>query len=483
MLSLRFTFLYLLVIFLLIGGVFVFTSARLSETVFFDQIVSERVRLVETTGKALFSSGDLINPSTRVISTDKIREVLSSSNEEVGGEDLESGMLFFRFINSSAQQILSSSQKDEEEKFFTRLPELGSTEGDVVVSTIRERVEITYRGSEPYALWMAISRDSSFGALTLLTETLLPLTIGMVLVIVAIMYLAAYFLITLPLGKLREAFEHTSKGEFDVRLPKNSQGPLRGVFRKFNIMIDSISSVRERDDFISSMKSDFITTAAHQLRTPLSAIKWAIKIILDQDFGPLNIDQRTVLMKAYESNHRMIRLVNDLLDVDRIDSGRLQYEFQPVSLVNLINSVLVVVTPRIIERKLSIVFLDKEKSFPDVKADSEKLRQVIQNIVDNAIKYSYPGGKIVITIEEQKNSVLAVSVNDTGIGIPKEQQEKIFGKFFRAANARKLQTDGSGLGLYIMQKIIKKHGGKVSFKSEPEAGTTFTFTVPVHTKG
>lgn len=476
MFSLRSIFLYLLVLFLLIGGVFVFVSARLSENVFFDQIITERTRLIGAVGEAIFSSEDLVSSNNRNIATDTIRKALPFSKEQE-----ETGVLYFRFIHTDTQQILVSSAPSEEEKFFTRLPLIGDNQGDVIVSSIRDRVEITYRGVEPYALWMAISRDSSFGALALLTETLLPLTIGMVLIIVIIMYVVAYFAISLPLKKLRGVIEKTSKGEFDVSLPERSQGPFRDIYKKFNVMIGSISTVRERDEFISSMKSDFITTAAHQLRTPLSAIKWAIKIILDQDFGPLNIDQRTILMKGYESNNRMIRLVNDLLDVDRIDSGRLQYDFHPVSIVNLINSVIVVVTPRMIERKISLIFLDKEKTFPDVRADSEKLRQVIQNLLDNAIKYSYPGGKVTIVIEERKNNILAVSVNDSGIGIPKDQQEKIFGKFFRAANARKLQTDGSGLGLYIMQQIIKKHNGEVSFKSEPGKGTTFTFTVPVYT--
>ena len=212
-----------------------------------------------------------------------------------------------------------------------------------------------------------------------------------------------------------------------------------------------------------------------------SAVKWALKVILDQDFGPLNIDQRSILLKGYESNDRMIRLVNDLLDVDRIDSGRLEYQFGPTDLVNLIESVMVVLTPRITEQNVTIDFPGRNQQISKVRADTGKLRQVIQNLLDNAVKYSLKNGRVSVSLEERsREGVIAVSITDNGIGIPKDQQAKLFSKFFRADNARKLQTDGSGLGLYIMKQIVEKHGGAVTFVSEEGKGTTFTFTVPVY---
>lgn len=216
------------------------------------------------------------------------------------------------------------------------------------------------------------------------------------------------------------------------------------------------------------------------MRTPLSAVKWALKVILDQDFGPLNIDQKSITMKAYETNDRMIRLVNDLLDVDHIDSGRVEYQFGSVDLVNLIESVIVVLTPRITEQNITIEFPGKDTKISNVRADSVRLRQVIQNLLDNAVKYSLKNTKVQVYIKEQPGGLIEVSVVDSGIGIPKDQQGKLFGKFFRADNARKLQTDGSGLGLYIAKQIVEKHGGQLTFISNEGKGTTFSFTLPVY---
>ena len=483
MLTLRNVFIVLAIIFFTIGALFASLSSRSAQTVLLERVLTERAGQVQALGDTLFSSGEFVAPSGRSASSERILPILqkfaSASVDRVGDND---GLAFLRFIHIGSRQILASSNKEENDLFFTRLPELAAQVKTVHIDPEGNEVDITYRGSDTYAIWLGVSKSEVLSSGGVLVRQQQVFTILLIILLLALLFAVGFFFIKRPMAVLRGALDATSKGRFDTRIPKSANAEFGRLFDKFNQMISSMSTVHERDEMVSSMKSDFITTAAHQLRTPLSAVKWALKVILDQDFGPLNIDQKSILLKGYESNDRMIRLVNDLLDVDRIDSGRLEYQFGPTDLVNLIESVIVVLTPRITEQNITVEFPGKEAKIAPVRADIGKLRQVVQNIIDNAVKYSLKGGKVIIYLEQQ-NDVVTVSVADSGIGIPKEQQGKLFGKFFRADNARKLQTDGSGLGLYIMKQIVEKHGGNVSFISEEDKGTTFSFTVPVYKSG
>jgi len=479
MLSLRNIFIGVLTLFLILASIFAFISARIAENVVIDNVVGERAAQIKTTGSLIFDSPSLYAQTDSTVAVSKISAILKKSKETADRTLPErSGILFYRLININTKQIIASGNEEEHNLYFTRLPELSMEAGGIHIDRIQNQIEITYRGGSTHALWMGISRAEILSTNSLI-GTQLKLLVGLILLIGAVLYGTGFYFVARPLGKLKTAMENVSQGTFSEKLPRGPGTGFSKVFEKFNLMLDSIASVRERDEMVSSLKSDFITTVAHQLRTPLSAVKWSVKIILDQDFGPLNIDQKTVLMKGYESNDRSIRLVNNLLDVDRIDSGKLQFEFAPTDLVALIDNVIDLVSPRALERGVNISFTGKEKGIPQVNADAPKLRQVVQNLIDNAVKYSYPGGKVRITIDRAGDKIVT-KIADGGIGIPKDQQQKIFGKFFRADNARKLQTDGSGLGLYIIRRIIEKHNGEVSFKSEEGKGSTFTFIVPIH---
>ena len=234
---------------------------------------------------------------------------------------------------------------------------------------------------------------------------------------------------------------------------------------------------------LDEVKSGFISVVAHQLRTPLSGIKWTLNLLINGDMGALNTEQKTFLMKAYESNDRMISLVNDMLGADRIESGKVRYIFQPVQLVDVIDNVLFELLPQANAKGLSVRFASKPVNLPKVHADPEKLRAVFQNLLENSIKYSRQQGTIVVEMVPKSHSEVEVSIKDDGIGIPKEQQKNIFDRFFRAQNAIKLETDGSGLGLFIVKSIIERHGGRIWFESGEGQGVTFHFTLPVDSTG
>ncbi len=223
-------------------------------------------------------------------------------------------------------------------------------------------------------------------------------------------------------------------------------------------------------------ESAFVTVVAHQLRTPLSAVKWVMKMLLDGDAGKLTSEQKSLLEKGYQSNERMINLVNDLLNVALIESARLTYRMAPHALADVLDRVLLdFVAP--LKRKKITLTRDAPDRLPPVQIDPERIATVLHNLLDNAVQYSPAHGHLAITLHPTGRAV-EVTIKDSGIGIPAHQQKKIFTRFYRGENARKVATDGSGVGLFIVKSIVEKHGGRVWFESLEHRGSTFHFTLP-----
>lgn len=283
-----------------------------------------------------------------------------------------------------------------------------------------------------------------------------------------------------PLSKvLGEGAERVFRKEFnfgkDLTLEVSTE-TLKIGDEKLGTMIILHDITREKT--IEKMKTEFVSLAAHQLRTPLSAIKWTIQMLLDGDLGEITAEQREFIKKTYQSNERMIGLINDLLDVTRIEEGR--YLYRPI-LSDLESIVRFVVNSHEDELKLGNLKLEFKKpknKLPRVMIDVEKMRMVVQNLLENAIRYTPSGGKITISLADKKTEV-EFKIKDTGVGIPKDQQKRVFTKFFRGANVIRMETEGSGLGVFISKNIVEAHGGKMWFESEEGKGTAFYFTLPV----
>ena len=233
-----------------------------------------------------------------------------------------------------------------------------------------------------------------------------------------------------------------------------------------------------REKRIEKMKTEFVSIAAHQLRTPLSGVKWTLRMLLDEDFGKITQEQREFIEKTYRSNERMIILVNDLLNVTRIEEGRYLYKPVLADIEPICQSVINSHKMEIKRKKIKIEFNKSKKKLPKVKIDVEKITLAIQNLLENAIRYTPLGGKIIISLSSKEKEI-EFSMKDTGIGIPKDQQSRIFTKFFRSANAVRMETEGSGLGLFITKNIIEAHGGRIWFESKEGKGTVFFFVLPV----
>lgn len=226
---------------------------------------------------------------------------------------------------------------------------------------------------------------------------------------------------------------------------------------------------------VDRMKTEFISITSHQLRTPLSSMKWFMEMLLNNDLGELPEKQRSVLTDVYNSNERIITLVNDLLDVSRIEAGKMKNEPTPTNLIEFIKSMLPEVEQNFAKRNQKFEFT-KPDSFPRVSADPKLIWQVLQNLLTNASKYTPEGGKISLSLSLAGNTAL-LTIADNGYGIPEFQKNRIFEKFFRADNTGKME--GTGLGLYISKELAEASGGKLRFESTEGKGTTFYFSLPL----
>ncbi len=246
----------------------------------------------------------------------------------------------------------------------------------------------------------------------------------------------------------------------------DAQGSTVGL----TITFQDVTQERE----VSRMKSDFVSFVTHQLRTPLSGIKWMLELTA-QD-GEIPEESRSYVQDAREAADRLIGLVNDMLDISRLESGKLTVALKPTSLEAVTGSVLDELAP-LIAGKAHRLFIDGAGGTPPALVDPQLMRQVVLNLVSNAIKYTPAKGEITIHMGLEGDE-LRWAVRDSGIGIPRDAQRRLFEKFFRADNAVTLETEGTGLGLYLVRLIIERFGGRIWCESEEGEGSTFVVALP-----
>ncbi len=246
------------------------------------------------------------------------------------------------------------------------------------------------------------------------------------------------------------------------------------------INFKKIMAIAVREETLHKAKSDYISLLAHQLRSPLTGTKWNIKTLLDGDWGKLNEKQKHFLSRSYETNEQMIKLVNDLLNITRIEEGR--YNFMPRK-TDVLALVAHVADSFRDEARHAGVKLTVEKQrtklrMPLVPLDAEKIEMAIGNLIDNAIRYNKPKGSVTVSVVREVH-VVKIRVVDTGVGIPAQQKAQIFSRFFRGDNVVKMQVQGFGLGLYIVKNIIERHRGTIEVESKENEGAAFTITLPL----
>lgn len=228
---------------------------------------------------------------------------------------------------------------------------------------------------------------------------------------------------------------------------------------------------------LDEAKDEFISMASHQLRTPLTSIKGYLSMLLEGDLGKVSGAQEKALKEAFGSSQRMVYLIADFLNVSRIKTGKFMIEPKEVDLPQIVTEEITQLREMAGARELTLEY-EQPEVFPRVMLDDNKIRQVMMNMVDNAIYYTPSGGKITIQLYSTGDEII-FKVVDNGIGVPKNEQHKLFTKFYRAGNARKSRPDGTGLGLFMAQKIIVEQGGAIIFESTEGKGSTFGWRFPL----
>lgn len=232
---------------------------------------------------------------------------------------------------------------------------------------------------------------------------------------------------------------------------------------------------RTREMELLKSKNEFIAVAAHQLRTPLSAVNWALESLRKES---LNESQKELADTGFAASNNLLKIVEDLLQIAKIEEGKFGYQFQKIDIVKFLQSAIEQAALVAREYKVRVYMEPPAESSIMLEVDPEKLGLALSNLLENAIKYNVENGRVVISIERRIDSpFIQINIADTGIGVSKEDLEKLFTKFFRGENAKTKETEGSGFGLYIVKNIIKRHGGQIWAESELGRGSIFHFTL------
>ena len=272
------------------------------------------------------------------------------------------------------------------------------------------------------------------------------------------------FRVLLPENNKTQWFHARSKTFYD-----NDHKPLR--------MVGTVHDITH-DKEIDQVKTQFLSMASHQMRGPLTTINWNAEMLLQQQAAGLTEMQKKYILELYNASKRIVQLTNDLLTVSELELNRMPFKPENLSLPKIIKRVIEDYQNKITEKKIKLIETYGE-NLPDIQTDMFLLKTVFQQLIANAVNYTPAEGTITIkvSIDTTKNMFL-ISISDTGYGIPKAEQEKVFSKMFRATNAKANVMGGTGLGLYIVKLIIKLNGGEVSFTSEENKGSTFTIALP-----
>jgi signal transduction histidine kinase len=329
-----------------------------------------------------------------------------------------------------------------------------------------------------------------------LARNLIALSIVATLTL-ALTWVTANRLILRQVDALVRATRGLSAGDLTARTGiRHAHGELYQLARAFDEMAASLERAQQqrrleeklrRENFeleqqnrgiqeTNHMMSEFVSMVSHEMRTPLTSIQGYAELLLDGDAGDLTKEQRDFLRTVRSNSDRLLALINGLLDLARVESGRIELERSAVELEPLVQSVARSLRP-LISAKQQQLALELAGNLPPVWADADRLTQILTNLISNAHKYTPTGGSIRVKAREQGSQVW-IDVSDTGVGLLPEEQDQLFTRFFRARNRATRQVSGTGLGLAITRSLIELHGGDITVESRPGQGSTFSFYLP-----
>jgi signal transduction histidine kinase len=304
---------------------------------------------------------------------------------------------------------------------------------------------------------------------------------SLLLLLTALVFVLVYLLLDRlfikPIKIITKTMEKFSESQTMAPIPPFSltTSEIRRLAAVFIEFTNNVEAVHERDTEMSRVKSDFISTAAHQLRTPLTGIRWALEALEKE---PLTDFQKSLVDDAANKSRDLVGIVGTLLDISSIESGKHKYVFEPVKLQEVVSGVVHDFTHQAAEGNVVMILEPSTQVLPPVRADRQQIKWVLNNLIENAIRYTPAGGTVHILLQRAPGRVQVI-VRDTGIGITPKDRNNIFERFYRAENAVAKENKGNGLGLYISRTIATDHGGDLNFDAnENGPGTTFTLSLP-----
>ncbi|PIP18547.1 MAG: sensor histidine kinase, partial [Parcubacteria group bacterium CG23_combo_of_CG06-09_8_20_14_all_35_6] len=242
-----------------------------------------------------------------------------------------------------------------------------------------------------------------------------------------------------------------------------------------------LESAYEELKVLDHAKSEFVSIASHQLRTPLTAIKGYISMILEGSYGSLQEKTKESLTKVYQANERLIKLVNDLLDLSRLESGKIEIQKKKTSLDVMVTNVVEMLKIQAQNKNLYLKMKKPRELIPQLDIDEQKISQAVLNIIDNAIRYTENGGIVIEVSLEKEEKKIVIEIKDTGLGMDKKDIQDLFESFSRGKVATKHWTEGAGLGLYIAKKFVEMHNGKIWAESDGiDKGSSFFIELPIN---
>lgn len=350
--------------------------------------------------------------------------------------------------------------------------------GALVLSVASMTVAHVFMREQLLILFPDANHAHAVDALELLLVQFSAILLAASTVITAACFVVLSRYVIRPLQAMVEGIEAFAERSERIELAKFENAPkevseLARVFNDFTIKVDDAHA---RDVEVSRMKSDFISTAAHQFRTPLTGIRWALEALEKEQ---LTESQKALVESAKGKSHQLVSIVGTLLDISAIESGKHKYDFQKTDLAALAREVAGEFGELAARSKVSLYFVPSEEALPHVRADRTQVKWVLNNVIENALRYTPAGGSVRVMLANAPGRVY-VHVKDTGIGIKPEDRGNIFERFYRAENAVAKENAGNGLGLYIARTIATDHGGDLNFSPNKEGpGTTFTLSLPV----
>lgn len=280
-------------------------------------------------------------------------------------------------------------------------------------------------------------------------------------------------LISILASQIGQALENAQLFEQVYRSRQELESKIHDRTKQLAVALEEVKKV-------SKMKSDFISAVSHELRTPLTSIKGYASILITGKIGEIPQQVKERLEKINKHSDNLVKMINDLLDISRIESGRVEMKLAQYSISSIIENVLDILTPQIKEKGIQLK-TPIDPNAPEVTVDLSQFERVFINLLGNAIKFTPPNGTITLGVRMDNNKIL-FSVADTGIGIKEEDIPKLFHEFYRVENEINQNVKGTGLGLALARNIVEAHGGKIWVISKVNEGTTFYFTLPVSGK-